>query len=125
MSTSNMIASQPRLLLPLEPTPTPGPFNDRTSLNPKRESDIPPAVLELVRADNPELKICTEMQIRLESGVKLDVGETKLGRYERTIEELRTKQAGRHGRSLKAREVTTCGCVDSKRHGTASGKLPH
>jgi len=45
-------------------------------------------VLELIRSDNLKLKASTEVQLRHKIGMKLDVGETKLQRYEETISEL-------------------------------------
>jgi hypothetical protein len=73
------------------PTPTPGRFNDRTNLNPDEESDLTMTVLELIRSDNPKLKAFTELQLRHKIGTKLDVGETKLWRYEETISALRNR----------------------------------
>jgi hypothetical protein len=91
MSAGNMTASQPRLLHSLSTSPTPGQFNDKTSPNFEEESDLTTTVLELIRSDNLELKVSTELQLRHEIGLKLDVGRTKLRRYEDTITELRKR----------------------------------
>ena len=71
-----------------ETSPTPARFNDSGILNPEEESDLAAKVLDLVRADFPNLKASTELEIRHEIGLALDMGETKLRRYEVTIREL-------------------------------------
>jgi len=81
------MASQPRLPQ-LDTSPTPGRFSDLAGLSHLREPDLTTTVLDLVRAEYPNLKASTEMQIRHEIGLALDVGETKLRRYEGTIAEL-------------------------------------
>jgi hypothetical protein len=88
MSPSNKIASQQRLLQQLDMSPTPGRFTDMALINPQGERDLTTIVLELVRADSPKLKASTELQLRHEIGLALDVGEAKLRRYEGTISEL-------------------------------------
>jgi len=72
-------------------SPTPGRFGDGTSLNSKRDSDLTTTVLELLHSDKVELRAVTEAQIRLEIGLKMDVDEIKLLRYEETISKLREK----------------------------------
>jgi len=79
------MASQPRVL---PSRTTPGRFNDKASLNPEGESDLITTVLELIRSDNLELKASTKLQLRHEIGLALDVGRTKVGRYQETITEL-------------------------------------
>ena len=91
IASSNTMASQPRLLQQLDTSPTPGRFNDPAALNPLGESDLTETVLELIRADHPQLKASTELQLRHEIGLTLDVSETKLRRYEATISELRKR----------------------------------
>lgn len=91
MSADNMTASQPRLLQSLNMSPTPGRFNNRTGLSHHGDSDLTTIVLELIRSDNPELKASTEIQLRHEIDLRLDVSETKLRRYEETITELRKR----------------------------------
>jgi hypothetical protein len=59
ISADNIAASQPRLLQSPNTSPTPGRFNDTTSLNPDGESDLSTTVLELIRSDNLELKAST------------------------------------------------------------------
>lgn len=90
ISLSNMLASQ-LMRVPLDTSPTPVRFSDRASLNPSVESDLIATVLDLIRADNPELKASTEVQLRHEIGLILDVSETKIRRYEATICELRKR----------------------------------
>jgi hypothetical protein len=86
--SSNAMAPQPRLLAQPDTSPTPGRFNDTAGLDLPRESDLTTTVLELIRADYPKLKASTEMQLRHEIGLALDLSETKLRRYEGTISEL-------------------------------------
>jgi hypothetical protein len=74
-----------------ETSPTPGRFNDRASLHLERESDLATKVLDLIRADNPGLKGSTELQIRHEIGLALDMGETKLRRHDAEISDLRKR----------------------------------
>ena len=83
-----MMASQRQLLPSRTTSPTPGRFNDRGSLNPKGESDLITTVLELIRSDSLALKASAELQLRHEIGLVLDVGRTKIGRYQETITEL-------------------------------------
>ena len=78
--------SQLQLLQSADTSPTPGRFYDRTSLYGNGESDLATAILELLRSDNLKLKASTEVQVRHEIGLALDVGETKLRRYEETIQ---------------------------------------
>ena len=54
----------------------------------KGESDLTTTILELIRAENRELKISTEMQIRHEIALKLDLAEAKMRRYKETISAL-------------------------------------
>lgn len=61
------------------------------AVSPSGASDLAMAVVEIVRADHPKLKVSTEMLLRHEIGLKLDVDETKLRRYEGTISELRKR----------------------------------
>ncbi|CZR66097.1 uncharacterized protein PAC_15998 [Phialocephala subalpina] len=91
MSADNMMASQPRLLPSRNTSPTPGRFNNRASLNPEGESDLIATVLELIRSDGLELEASTELQLRHEIGLVLDVGRAKVGRYQETITELRKR----------------------------------
>lgn len=84
-SPSETMASEPQQR---ETSPTPARFNDSGILNPEEESDLAAKVLDLVRADFPNLKASTELEIRHEIGLALDMGETKLRRYEVTIREL-------------------------------------
>jgi hypothetical protein len=91
MSADNMTASQPRLLHSRNTSPTPGQFNNKASPNLEEKSDLTTTVLELIRSDNLELKASTELQLRHEIGLKLDVGRTKVRRYEETITELRKR----------------------------------
>ena len=58
---------------------------------PKGDSDLTTTVLELIRSENIELKASTEMQMRHEIGLRLDVDGTKVRRYEETIRELRKR----------------------------------
>ena len=55
------------------------------------DPDLSTIVLELIRSDNPELKASTEIQLRHEIDLRLDVSETKLRRYKETITELRKR----------------------------------
>ncbi len=75
----------------LDTSPTPARFNDTASLHLESESDLTTKVLDLIRADNPNLKGSTKLQIQHEIGLALDVGETKLRRHEATILELRKR----------------------------------
>ncbi len=67
--------SQLQLLQSADTSPTPGRFYDRTSLYGNGESDLATAILELLRSDNLKLKASTEVQVRHEIGLALDVGE--------------------------------------------------
>jgi hypothetical protein len=87
ISSGNTMVSQPRLPQ-LDTSPTPGRFSDLAGLSLPREPDLTTTVLDLIRAEYPNLKASTEMQIRHEIGLASDVGETKLRRYEGTIAEL-------------------------------------
>jgi hypothetical protein len=42
-------------------------------------------VLKLIRSDNLKFKTFIKLQLRHKNGMKLDVNETKLRRYEETI----------------------------------------
>jgi hypothetical protein len=90
-AAGNVMASQPRCLLLRTTSLTPGRFNDRATLNAEGESDLITTVLELIRSDSLELKASTESQLRHEIGLVLDVGRTKVARYQETIAELRKK----------------------------------
>lgn len=89
MTSTNRTTSQLQLLQSADTSPTSGRFYDRTSLYGNGESDLATAILELIRSDNLKLKASTEVQVRHEIGLALDVSETKLRRYEETISELR------------------------------------
>jgi len=91
MFASNNKASQPRRLQSLDTSPTPGRFNNGKSLHPEGQSNLTTIVLESIRSDNLELKASTETQLRHKIGLKLDVDETKLRRYEETISEQRER----------------------------------
>lgn len=58
------------------------------SLNPEGESSLALTVLDLIRSDNVELKPSTEIQIRHEINLMVDIGKTKVERYEETISKL-------------------------------------
>lgn len=90
MHSGNTMASRVTLQ-PLDASPTPYRFNDRASLDSREESDLSTTVLDLIRADYPKLKASTEMQIRHEINLALDVAEAKLRRHEATISELHKK----------------------------------
>ena len=49
------------------------------------DDDLTNRVVALVRADNPELKVATEMQLRHEIDLELDLSAAVVSRYERTI----------------------------------------
>jgi hypothetical protein len=87
-SSSSVMVSEAQLMQARDTSPTPARFNHTATLNPKGESDLIATVLDLIRADNLKLKGSTEMQIRHEIGLALDLGETKLRRHEGTISEL-------------------------------------
>lgn len=72
------------------------------------------SVLELIRSDNLELKVSTEMQLRHEIGLKLDVSETKLRRSKETISELRKRidELETMVLHLTAQETTTAGGIN-------------
>jgi hypothetical protein len=91
MSSSNAMVSRPQLLQQRDTSPTPGRLNGVAVPNPPAESDLTARILELIRAEHPQLKASTEMQLRHEIGLALDVGDTKLRRYEVTISELRKR----------------------------------
>jgi hypothetical protein len=92
MSARNNAPSLQRSLQSLDISPTPaGRFNDRTGLSLEEPPDLATAILELIRSDGLDLKASTEMQIRHEIGLRLDVDETKLRRYEETISEQRKR----------------------------------
>jgi hypothetical protein len=91
MSSSNAMVSQSQLLQQRDTSPTPGRFNDVAIPSPPAESDLTTRILELIRAEHPQLKASTEMQLRHEIGLAIDVGETKLRRNEVTISELRKR----------------------------------
>jgi hypothetical protein len=52
------------------------------------ESSLASTVLELIRSDNVELKPSTEIQIRHEIDLVVDLGNTKVQRYQETISKL-------------------------------------
>jgi hypothetical protein len=58
-------------------------------LNLTEELDPTTTILELIRTDCAKLKASTEMRLRHEIGLTLDVGDTKLRRRDVTISELR------------------------------------
>jgi hypothetical protein len=91
MPARNGKAAQPRLLQPLEMSPTPGRFNKRTNPEPEGESDLTTTVLKLIHRDNLKLKDSTEVDLIYEIGMQLDVREAKLRRQEETIGKLRKK----------------------------------
>ena len=91
MSAGNKMTSQPRLLKSIDESPTPIRFIDRSSLNPERDLDLSTTILELLHSDSVRLKASTELQLRHEIRLQLNVGETKLRAYEETISELRKR----------------------------------
>jgi len=90
-SADNVMASQSRRLPSHTTSPTPGLFNNRASPNPEGASDLITTVLELICSNSLGLKASTELQLRHEIGLVLDVGRTKVGRYQETITELRKR----------------------------------
>jgi hypothetical protein len=91
MPSDNTMVSHLQLLQQRDTSPTPGQFNDNYGHDPASESDLITRVLDLIRADHPDLKASTEMQLRHEIGLTLDLEETKSRRYESTISMLRKK----------------------------------
>lgn len=55
------------------------------------DSNLTSTVLDLIRSDNIELKFSTEIQIRHEIDLVVDVGKAKIERYEETISKLRER----------------------------------
>jgi hypothetical protein len=90
-SANNLMASQLRRLPSRTMSPALSRFNDRASLNPEEEPNLITTVLELIRSDSLELKASTELQLRHEIGLVLDIGRTKVGRYQEIITELRIR----------------------------------
>ena len=69
-------------------SPTPGRIFIGTNsiINPGDEdSDLTTRVMDLIRSDNLELKVATEMQLRHEIDLELDLSKAKMRRYENTI----------------------------------------
>jgi hypothetical protein len=58
------------------------------SLSLEGESSLTLTVLDLIRSDNVELKPSTEIQIRHEIDLMVDIGKAKVERYEETISKL-------------------------------------
>ena len=80
--------SEQRPLQLLDTSPTPGPFKDAASLVLEKESGLTTTVLKLIRSDNLELKASTEMQLRHEIDLELDLGAARLQRQKETISKL-------------------------------------
>jgi hypothetical protein len=72
-------------------SPTPDQFNDRTNLNLDEESDLIITILELIRSNNSKFKTFTKLQLRHKIGIKLNINEIKLRKYEETISALRNR----------------------------------
>jgi hypothetical protein len=89
ISASTNTISQPRLWQGISPVP--GLPSEKISFDTEGDSDLTMSVLELIGSDNLELKVSTEMQLRHEIGLKLDVSETNLRRSKETISELRKR----------------------------------
>jgi hypothetical protein len=89
-SLGNTTASNLQDFSALDVSPTPIRSSDRSSPtltreSSKEESDLTKTILETLRSDNIKLKASTEMQLRHEIELKLDVDNTTLRRYKETI----------------------------------------
>jgi hypothetical protein len=89
ISASTNTVPQPQLWQGISPTP--GLPSEKISFDTEGDSDLTMSVLELIRSDNLELKVSTEMLLRHEIGLKLAVSEVKLRRSNETISELRKR----------------------------------
>lgn len=74
--------------VPLGPSPIS--TRDKLAVNAglRQESSLTSTVFDLIRSDNVELKPSTEIQIRHEIDLVVDVGKAKVQRYEETIYKL-------------------------------------
>ncbi len=82
------MASEPRLRQPVEISPTPARLNSAMALRGDRKADLTTTVLKLIRSDSVELKESTELQIRHEIDLELDLNAARMQRYEETISKL-------------------------------------
>ena len=85
---STNTGSEQRPLQLLDTSPTPGRFKDVASLGLEIESGLTTTVLKLIRSDNLQLKASTEMQLRHEIDLELDLGAARLQRQKETISKL-------------------------------------
>ena len=66
-------------------SPTPSRFVATNSAILAEESDLTTRIVALIRSDNPDLKITTQMQLQHEIDLELDLSAATLLRYENTI----------------------------------------
>jgi hypothetical protein len=90
-SVSNSMACRSQPLESPAASPMPNRFNDKASLSREGGIDLTTTVLELIRSEKIELQASTQMQLCHEIGLKVDVDQAKLRRYEATISELRKR----------------------------------
>ena len=83
--------SEQRLFQLLDTSPTPGRFRDAARPGFDAESDLTTTILKLIRSDNLELKASTEIQLRHEIDLQLDLGTAKEQRHKDTITRLCTR----------------------------------
>lgn len=91
LTLDEAVITASRQPLQRETSPTPARFHGVLGVNFSEDSDLITKILELVRADNPKLKASTEMQLRHEAGLAIDMNETKLRRCDVTISELQKR----------------------------------
>ncbi|RFU33944.1 hypothetical protein B7463_g2349, partial [Scytalidium lignicola] len=96
-TTSNRSTNPQHQPLQLDATPTPARFKDPAHLCFNTESDLTTIILKLIRSDTTELKISTEIQLRHEIELHLDLDMAKeqrhkdvISRLSKRVEELET-----------------------------------